>query len=159
MKEGEVRALAICVFRKLDLILVAEDFDTVKGEVFYRPLGGTIEFGEYGQETIAREIREELGLDVRNLRYLYTLQNIFTYEGKKGHEIVLVYEGDLSDKSIYDKALIEGIEGNVTFKAVWKSLDYFLNGKAPLYPEGLLDLIVRRNSSDTSADEERGRVE
>jgi len=142
VKEGEVRPLAICVFRKMDQILVAEDFDTTKGETFYRPLGGTIEFGEYGQDTVVREIREELGVEVRNLRYLGTLQNIFTYEGKKGHEIVLTYEGDLSDKSMYDKTSIEGLEGEAPFKVVWKSLDYFKNGRAPLYPEGLLDLVV-----------------
>jgi len=156
VKEGEVRPLAICVFRKMDLILVAECFDAVKGETFYRPLGGTIEFGEYGQETIAREIREELGLEVRNPRYLGTLQNIFTYEGKKGHEIVLIYEGDLSDRSIYDRTSIEGLEENTPFTAVWKSLGYFQSGRAPLYPEGLLDLIVEKNLSDSSADDVRG---
>lgn len=157
VKEGEVRPLAICVFRKMDLILVAEDFDTVKGETFYRPLGGTIEFGEHGQETVAREIREELGIEVSNLRYLGTLQNIFTYEGKKGHEIVLIYEGHLSDESIYDRAFVEGLEANAPFKAVWKSLGYFQSGKAPLYPDGLLDLIVEeKNPSDATANGTRG---
>ena len=53
MKLGKVRPLAICVFRRGDRILAAEGYDLVKGETFYRPLGGRIEFGEYSHETVA----------------------------------------------------------------------------------------------------------
>lgn len=47
MKPQTIRPLAICVFRHAGRILVAEGTDEVKGETFYRPLGGAIEFGEY----------------------------------------------------------------------------------------------------------------
>jgi len=143
MKEGEVRPVAICVFRKDDLILVGEYSDAVKGEVFYRPLGGTIEFGEYGHETVAREIGEELGSEVNNLRYICALENIFTYEGKRGHEIVLVYEGELVDKTMYVRTIIEGLEDKVPLKALWKPLSFFQDRCAPLYPEGLLELLMK----------------
>ena len=36
----------------------------MKGQIFYRPLGGVIEFGERGAETVARELKEEIGADV-----------------------------------------------------------------------------------------------
>jgi NADH pyrophosphatase NudC (nudix superfamily) len=62
---NQIRPLAICVFRREDRILVAEGFDPVKQEHFYRPLGGGIEFGENSVETISREIREEINAEIR----------------------------------------------------------------------------------------------
>jgi 8-oxo-dGTP pyrophosphatase MutT (NUDIX family) len=146
MKTGKVRPLAICIFRRGDRILAAEGYDSVKGETFYRPLGGRIEFGEYGYQTVARELREEIGAEVKNLRYLGTLENIFIYNGQPGHEIVLVYDGDLVDEALYQCETILGHEagaGDDGFTAVWKTLDFFEQGKAPLYPAGLLELLLK----------------
>jgi len=89
---GRIRALAICIFRQDDAILVIEAFDSVKREVFYRPLGGGIEFGEASAAAVARELREEVGAEVCELRYLGTLENLFMYGGAHGHEIVQVHE-------------------------------------------------------------------
>ena len=61
---NKIRPLAICIFRKNDRILVAEGYDPVKNEHFYRPLGGGIEFGEYSEQTIRRELMEEIGAEV-----------------------------------------------------------------------------------------------
>ncbi len=146
MKPGKVRSLAICVFRKQDRIFVAEGYDSVKQETFYRPLGGTIEFGELGRETVKREIQEEIGEGVRKLHYLGTLENVFTYNGERGHEIVRVYNGKFKDKSMYKRELVECQEGDLTFQAMWKELAYFRAGKAPLYPAGLLELLDRDHS-------------
>ena len=54
-----------------------------------------------------------------------------------------MYEGELTDKSLYEKALIEGLEEGVPLRALWKPLSYFINGQAPLYPEGLLGLLTK----------------
>lgn len=144
MKPGKIRPLAICVFRHGGTILAAEGYDAVKQETFYRPLGGRIEFGETGVQTVTRELREEIGADVADLRYLGTLENIFVYNGQPGHEIVLVYDGALADKSLYERESIEGREdeGELLFMARWKSLEDFRGKDAPpLYPHGLLDLL------------------
>lgn len=142
LKSGQVRPLVVCVFRHGDNILVAEGYDSVKREVFYRPLGGTIEFEERSQDALARELREELGAEVSNLRYLGTFENIFTYDGKPGHEIVLVYDGLFADRSMYARAELKGREHDgTTFKVVWKSLAEFRAGAARLYPDGLLALL------------------
>ena len=141
MREEKIRPIAICICRDGDRILVAEGHDSKKGETFYRPLGGTIEFGERGEETVRREFREEIGAEVTDVRYLGMLENIFTYEGRGGHEIVLVYDGCLSDRSLYEKVIIQGDELGTPFKAVWKRLDEFGPGRPPVYPDGLLELI------------------
>ena len=96
-----IRALAICIFRRGNDILVIEAVDSVKGETFYRPLGGGIEFGETSAAAAAREVREEVGAEISELRYLGTLENLFIYEGTPGHEIVQVHEGRFVDGAFY----------------------------------------------------------
>ena len=90
---NKIRSLAICVFRNHDRILVAEGYDPVKKQTFYRPLGGGIEFGEYSEQTIHRELREEIGAEVCDLKYLGALENVYVFNGRPGHEIVQVYDG------------------------------------------------------------------
>lgn len=137
-----IRPLAICVFRRGALILVAEGYDPTKQQAFYRPLGGTIEFGERSDEAVVREVREELGAEINNLCLLGTLESVFTYDGQPGHEIVLVYQAEFADCSIYERAQLDGIEdGAVAFKAVWKPLSDFASDRAILYPEGLAKLL------------------
>ncbi len=141
------RPVAICVLTRGDQIFVFEGHDSVKDEVFYRPLGGTIEFGEYGHDAVQREIREEIGERVVNLRYLGVCENMFGYQGRRGHEIVLVYKGDFEDESMYGKESVCGREEDGSpFKALWKPVTDFQDGNAPLYPDGLLELITKLRS-------------
>ena len=145
-KKKRVRPLAICVFRSRNRILVMEGYDSIKQEYFYRPLGGGIEFGESGVETICRELMEEIHVEVDrpSLRYLGALENIFTFNGKPGHEIVLIYDGALMDSGLYDQAAIVGIEADgEEFRAVWKNIGEFGGGKSILYPTGLLEMLAR----------------
>lgn len=141
MKKNAIRAIAICVFRNGNRILAAEGFDSIKQQVFYRPLGGTIEFGEHSSETVRRELMEELSAEVTDLRYLGTLENVFIFEAEKGHEIVLVYDGAFVDRSLYEKASLQGTEVGAPFKAVWVDLAQVGPGKPPLYPTGLVELL------------------
>lgn len=143
MKPGKVRPIALCLFSHENRILVAEGYDTIKAQPFYRPLGGKIEFGEYGDMTVIRELQEEIGEAVTDLRYLGTFQNIFTYNGKLGHEIVLVYDGKFVDATVYQRPTITGTDDErVLFTAFWKPLEFFNSESAPLYPAGLLELLT-----------------
>ena len=141
---NQIRPLAICVFRHGDCILVAEGYDSVKQEHFYRPLGGGIEFGENSAETICREIREELNaeIDDESLTYVGAIENIFHFNGSMGHEIVMVYDGALKELSLYEQQVIAGKEANgEEIRAVWKNIDEFGEGKSIVYPTGLLDIL------------------
>lgn len=145
MTRPHIRPIAICIIRKENQILVGEHYDVVDDEVFYRPLGGGIEYGEYSRETLVRELQEELGAELRVLDYLGTIENIFTFEDRLGHEIVQVYEAEFVDPTFYEPPILTGVENNgETFKVVWKSLDFFRSAESPpLYPDFLLDLIDR----------------
>ena len=144
MKKNKIRPLAICVFRNNNRILVAEGYDPVKRQTFYRPLGGGIEFGEKSEDTVRRELMEEINAEVGEVWYLGTLENIFVFNGTPGHEIVQVYDGVLKESGLYDQAVIVGKEAEIdqSFTAVWMSLDRFGVGKAILYPTGLLEMLV-----------------
>jgi 8-oxo-dGTP pyrophosphatase MutT (NUDIX family) len=141
MRAEKIRPIAICICRHGDRILVAEGHDSRKGQTFYRPLGGTIEFGETGAETVRREFREEIEADLVEVRYVGMLENIFTYEGRRGHEIVLIYDGRLSDGSLYLQDCIVGDELGQQFNAVWRRLGEFGPDCPPVYPDGLLALL------------------
>jgi len=146
MKKNRVRAIAICVFRNADRILVAEGFDEIKNQKFYRPLGGTIEFGEYSDETVRRELMEEIQVEVSDLRYLGTLENIFTFNGEKGHEVVFVYDGKLINTALYEKDVLQGDELGTPFWAVWFDLRTLGPNSPLLYPTGLAELLNKTKS-------------
>jgi 8-oxo-dGTP pyrophosphatase MutT (NUDIX family) len=142
MKPGKVRATAICLIQHADRLLVTEYHDEVKCNTYYRPLGGAIEFGEYGSETVVRELMEEIDAKVENIRYLGTVENIFISNGQKGHQIMLVYSGDLTDRGFYDKPVLLAHEDDgQEFKAVWMPIKEFRQGRAIIYPDGILDLL------------------
>ena len=144
---GRIRPLALAIIRDGDRILVFEGFDPAKNQRFYRPLGGGIEFGERGADAIVRELKEEMGADATDVRYLATLENVFTYEDKPGHEIVLLFETHLVDEKWRKLDRFECKESDhQPFVAVWKSISELRDARAgpvPLYPEGLLELLTR----------------
>lgn len=136
------RPVAVVLIRRDDEILVFEVPDAVKGVVGWRPPGGTIEFGERGGDTVVREIREELGVEIADAAYVGTVENIFTYLGTPAHEIVRVYAARFVDAKLYERSRFECIEANgARFTCVWKPIADFRGG-ALLYPEGLLGLIA-----------------
>lgn len=140
---GRIRPLAIVVFRRDDgSILVAPGYDNVKQQHFYRPLGGEIEFGEYAADAARREIREEVGAEIEDLRLLQVAENIFTFLGSRGHELVWTFEGTLADPRFYALDVVPCLEGDARFEAHWVSLSQIATGNAPLYPDGLLQLLL-----------------
>ena len=144
-KKRRIRPLVICVFRRADTIFVAEGYDPTKQQTFYRPLGGGIKFGEYSRAALIREIDEELGESVADLHYLGTLENIYIFDGKPGHEIVQVYDGRFVNEALYDMPVIKGVEDNPVigeFDAFWRPLAFFEQDQAILYPDGLLELLL-----------------
>lgn len=146
MKKNKIRPLAICVFRNNNRILVAEGYDPVKKDTFYRPLGGGIEFGEKSEDTVRRELMEEINAEVGDVWYLGTLENIFVFNGTPGHEIVQVFDGVLKESGLYDQTVIVGKEAEIdeSFTAIWKNIDEFGEGKSILYPTGLLELLISK---------------
>src|SRR5439155_21430278 len=79
---------------------------------FWSLPGGRGELLEPSTETICREFREELGCDVRVERLLWIVENFFTYDASKFHEIAFYYKIEILNRiDLLDKAAIRrGIE-------------------------------------------------
>ena len=135
IKENEIRPLAVCIIKHDGKLLSGIGHDKIKNETFYRLLGGGIEFGEKSEEALKREFMEELGTGIENIKYLTTIENIFTYEKMHGHEIMMVFEADLTNKELYEKDDIP-IADDKDSKAVWRNVSDFVSDKLILYPEG-----------------------
>ena len=134
--------MALGVIRDGDEIFVFEGRDDAKEETFYRPLGGTIEFGERAIEAVRRELAEEIDATVSGARLLGVLENTFMYQGQPGHEIDFVFEVTVSDLRRLRDGTVTAYEADgSTIKCVWKPLAEFRD-HARLYPDGLLELLT-----------------
>ena len=138
MAKKRVRALALGIVQNNDKILVSEGYDPTSKKLFYRPLGGAIEFQEHAKDAVLREFKEELGVSVIEPTQLGFLENIFTYDGEPGHELVIVFAVKLRDHALYQKASFARLDREG--RAVWRSLAELQH--APLYPIGLLTLLA-----------------
>ncbi len=118
--------------------------DKVKNETFYRPLGGGIDFGELAEATLKREMLEELNEEIIIHEQLTLFENIFKYEQRFGHEIVILFSAEFKNRNVYEKKELEIHEHNgLVSTAVWRSLEEIKQEKAHLYPIGLDELIKR----------------
>jgi ADP-ribose pyrophosphatase YjhB (NUDIX family) len=135
-----MRVAALALVRRGNELLVERGYDTAKGEEFYRLLGGTVEEGELGADAVRRELREELGVEADVGRRVATIENIFTWEGKDRHEILLVYECRL-DTGALPEGEWKAAEGAVVHEFCWKRAADFAPGRERLYPVELLELL------------------
>src|SRR4030095_7130673 len=62
-----------------------------EGDDFWTFPGGRAELGEPAEQTLKREMREEIGTEVEVVRLLWFVENFFTYVDKDYHEIALYF--------------------------------------------------------------------
>lgn len=124
------------------MLFLSKAWDSIKGDYYYRPIGGTVEFGERTEETIRREIREELNTEIQNLSLYTVVENIFQCDGIDGHEIMFIYRAEFVEDRFYDdKAFsITESDGQI-FKAGWEPIQDILDEKIRLVPEGLMEIL------------------
>ena len=65
----------------------------VHGEGSWSTPGGHLEFGETPEQCAIRETREEVGIEITNVRFIAVTNDIFKESGK--HYITLWMQGDL----------------------------------------------------------------
>jgi len=136
-----VVALAVCTDAR-GRILVERGYDAVLGEHFLRAIGGGVEFGERAVDALAREWREELGLELEAPALLGVLENRFTSSGRDGHEVVFVFAARLADADVYAREELVSTEPDGTrHVALWVPLDELRRGPTPFKPAGLLELV------------------
>lgn len=140
-KEGEIRAIALGIIWQGDKIFVSEGYDPTKESHFYRAMGGGIDFGETGLVALHREFQEEIQAELKNVRYLGCLENIFTFNGKPGHELIQLFECDFVDQKFYESERFEFVDGGRKKTAVWVDINRFKSGELRLVPEQFIDYL------------------
>lgn len=136
---NKFRIKALCIFDDGEYTFISESYDTVKKDYFYRPIGGSCEFGEYAIEAIHREVKEELNTTIKNVKLEMVVENIFVCDGENGHEIDFIYKAEFEDKSFYEKKDYTLRESNgLEVKAFWMHKNDIKSKKVRLVPEQLV---------------------
>lgn len=138
-KFKEIRPVVLGIAMDKNKILVSEGYDKIKKQTFYRCLGGGIEFLETSQEALKREYKEELDIDIIVEEFRGISENIFTYQGKKAHELILFYNIKIQEKDIKEKYHI--IDDNYEIDAYWVDVNEFKHNKKIIYPEQIYKYI------------------
>lgn len=136
-----IRVTALGLLRRPDgRILLERASDRSTGQVFYRALGGGVEFGETAADALQREFAEELGLAIDVGQQMGVFENIFVYEGKQGHEIVFVHVIAPKNSGFYTLDAPQRIDGSAS-QLCWRNHHEIENEKIPLYPVGFMALL------------------
>ena len=138
-KFKEIRPVVLGIAIKNGKILVSEGYDKVKKQTFYRCLGGGIDFLETSLDALKREYKEELGFVIIVEDFCGISENIFTYQGKNAHELILFYNIKIQDKDVREKYHI--IDDNCESDAYWIDVNEFKNNKKIIYPEQIFKYI------------------
>lgn len=134
-KPGKIRVLALGLIRDGSRIFISEGYDPVRSRTFYRAMGGGINFGETSLEALKREFYEEIQAELTNIQYLGCLENLFTYNGQPGHELIQLYQCDFADPKFYQIEQLAFAEGKRKKRALWVESDRFKNQELTLFPD------------------------
>lgn len=106
----------------------------------YALVGGRVAIGEDSENTVKREIQEELGKEVEITGYVSTIENFFEMKGSKYHEILFVHKVEFIDEE--DKKIeytLKNIEGKDYLQYEWIELDKI--DEYPLLPQVVKNVL------------------
>lgn len=139
-KQAKIRVKVLAWIEDNGNLFVVRMHDSVKGDDYYRPIGGSVEFGETTTAALHREVKEELDTTIHIIGEPLVMENIFTCDGVKGHEIDYLYPARFIDPKYSARKVFPLVEDNIeTFDAAWIDLEKFLHSDLRLVPEDLLE--------------------
>ena len=80
-------------------------------------VGGRVKIGESSEQTLKREIMEEMGKEIEIIEYVSTIENFFEADDMPYHEIMFVYRVDFKNEE--DKKIIETINEFFSIKTLY----------------------------------------
>ena len=140
-KSQKIRPIALGLIRDRGRIFLSQGYDHVKQTDYYRAMGGGVEFGETSLVALQREFQEEIQAQLTNIKYLGCLENIFTYNGQPGHEIIQLYKCDFVDPKFYQLEQLVFKEGEREKVALWVDIKDLQSGSLRLVPEQFMNYL------------------
>ncbi len=137
---NNIRPNALIIIVKDNYVLAEKGVDLNTNKTFYRLMGGGIEFGELSSMTTKREMLEELNVEIINEEFLCSIENIFEFNSKKYHELTFLYKGEFLDKSMYEKQIIQRVDGYSSYSE-WVSISEIKKGNIIFYPEKAIEYL------------------
>lgn len=107
-------------------------------------IGGRVEIGEDSENTIKREIKEELGKCIEVTGYISTVENFFEMKDAKYHEILFTHRAEFTNEE--DKKIeytLKNVEGKDYLQYEWLDLDKI--EEYPLLPEAVKEVLKENN--------------
>ena len=135
-KENCTRKIALGIALKNNKLLVEKGFDKVKKIHFYRCIGGGIKKKELPIDAVKREFREELNFNIIVNKELGIIDSSFIYNGKKGHEIIYLFDITISDNDYKKKYTI--LDNDTLSFGEWIDVNEFKQGKKILFPKDMI---------------------
>jgi ADP-ribose pyrophosphatase YjhB (NUDIX family) len=136
-KSQVVKAMVV-IRRERDGALLVSAYSGPEAGPFHRPLGGHVEFGEYADQTVRRELVEEIGQQITDVQPLGVLENIFRWQGSLEHEIVFVFRARFADPAAYEiseQRIRDAADEWTT--VIWRPAGAH---SPPFYPDGIQGL-------------------
>ncbi|MAF11971.1 hypothetical protein CMK11_16110 [Candidatus Poribacteria bacterium] len=114
-----IRIRACGVFRRDDEVLLIREYNDAGVARYWAP-GGGVDYGEPVEDAVRREMREEVGVEVSDARYIGMFESLGdTPDGHLAHAISLVYEVATEDEHIYGQDVVPIEDNGLPFAAVW----------------------------------------
>jgi ADP-ribose pyrophosphatase YjhB (NUDIX family) len=116
-----------------------------EGETFWAVPGGRAELGETAEQTIRREMQEEVSEEIEIVRLLWIAENFFDYDGRSYHEVALYFLIRFPAGSHpLTRSAFESRDGETKLHFRWCPLDADTLARLPVLPSflasGLVDL-------------------
>lgn len=106
----------------------------------YALIGGRVEIGEDSESTIIREVKEEIGKNIKTTGYIATIENFFEMKEKEYHEILFIHRAEFVDNE--DQRIIttlKNMEGKDNLQYEWIDLNQI--DKVNLLPANLKNIL------------------
>jgi ADP-ribose pyrophosphatase YjhB (NUDIX family) len=141
---SDIRVVALGAVFQEDELLVYEGTDPETGELFFRLLGGGVEFGEHSREAVVREFEEELGVELADPELVGTFERVFEFAGGTGHEVWRVFEGRIVEDWPYERDAFTFIEPelDLEIQARWLPVERLRADDTTFYSPAVLEALT-----------------